>query len=76
MTTEMLTPQLQKEMSVYDLATMMMEGFMRVKEQMANMEAKMATKEDLENLRKEVKTDIADTNRRLDGMKLYIPSLI
>lgn len=62
-----------KEMSVYDLSVLMMVGFDR-------MEQKMVTKEDLEKakveLKKEFKKDIADTNRRLDNLKLYIPSLI
>lgn len=62
-----------KEMSVYDLSVLMMAGFERI-------EQKMVTKEDLEKakveLKKEFKKDIADTNRRLDNLKLYIPSLI
>ncbi len=67
------TQTYSKEMSVYDLSVLMMAGFERI-------EQKMVTKEDLEKakveLKKEFKKDIADTNRRLDNLKLYIPSLI
>jgi len=66
----------KKEMTVYELATLMMAGFDRIEGRMATM----VTKEDLEKakneLKKEFKKDIADTNRRLDNLKLFIPSLI
>jgi 3-methyladenine DNA glycosylase AlkD len=60
---------LKKDMTVYELAGLMMAGFERI-------EQKMATKEDLEKVKKELKKDIAATNQRLDKMKLFIPSLI